>query len=210
MSTSPLSTRRLSTATPEGPADQRLHPRFELALAGRFMRANKDEFTCTLKDISVGGLSLSTTGTTKLDMGEKIIAYVDRLGGLEGHVVRTWADGFAVKLSATQHKQEKLAAQITWLLNESDLKGAAARQHDRIPVGNRSLILTISEGVEVPCLVLDVSLSGASIACKAKPDIQSAVRIGRLRAKVTRHHVEGIGVQFFEILDAETMRAHFS
>jgi PilZ domain len=106
--------------------------------------------------------------------------------------------------------REKLAAQITWLLNETDIVGASARRHDRIPVGNRSAMLTIADGVVVPCLILDVSLSGASIALPVKPDIETEVKLGRLRAVVVRHHTEGVGLQFMEILDAATMRAYFS
>jgi hypothetical protein len=210
MSISPPTIRRLSSALTPGTAELQLHPRFELDLAGRFMRANKEEFTCNIRDISVGGVSLTITDACSVELGEKIIAYMDRLGGLEGVVVRTWANGFALKLTITQHKQEKLAAQITWLLNEGDLKGAAARQHDRVPVGNRSAILTISEGIQVPCLILDVSISGASISCRTKPDLETEVRVGRLRGLVVRHHAEGVGIQFSEILDADTMQAHFS
>ena len=147
--------------------------------------------------------------SVSLTVGENVIAYIGQLGGLEGPVLRTWDAGFAFKLNATQHKREKLAAQITWLLNESDLKGSAARQHERLTITHRDAKLTLSQGGFIPCLILDVSLSGASVACKVRPDLGEEVWISRLRARVVRHHAEGVGLQFMQALDAPTLQAYF-
>lgn len=210
MLATPSVPRRPHAAPTADQEDNRLHRRFELPLAGRFMRADKSEHACRIRDVSVGGVALSfDPPLARLAVGERVVAYIDQLGGLEGEVVRFWADGFALKLNATQHKREKLAAQITWLLNEADLKGAAARQHERIVVGHRSAELKIKGGISMPCLLLDVSVSGASLACKGRPDIDTEVYLGRLRARIVRHHAAGIGLQFMDLLDVETLQAHF-
>lgn len=202
--------RRIQATEAGEPEDKRLHRRFGLALSGRFMRADKSEQVCRVKDISVGGVALTIEeGATSVPVGERIVAYIEHLGGLEGQVIRSWNDGFACKLIATQHKREKIAAQITWLLNEQDMIGASARQHERIVINNRNAEITITGGVCLPCLILDVSVSGASVACKVKPDIDTEVWLGRLRAHVVRHHQEGVGLQFMEILDVDTLQAHF-
>jgi hypothetical protein len=191
--------------------EKRLHRRFELPLTGRYMRANKDDYACNVNDISAGGFSLAIVAPNVVlpAVGETIIAYIGQMGGLEGPVLRTWSDGFAVKLNATQHKREKIAAQITWMLNEGDLKGAAARHHERLRIANRDAVLTLGEGGFVDCLILDVSLSGASVACKTRPEIGEEVWLSRLRARVVRHHTEGIGLQFMQEIDAPTMQAYF-
>ena len=191
--------------------EKRLHQRFEMAVSGRYMRADKSEHPCDVIDISVGGVALSVpiTKTGKVVMDERIVAHIAPLGLLEGQVVRVWTGGFAFKIIATQNKREKLAAQLTWVLNEPELQGAAARQHERIQVTNRNCELHLKGGITLPCLLLDVSLSGASVACRVKPDIDEDVRLGRVRARVVRHHAEGFGLQFSEILDPDTLRAYF-
>ena len=83
------------------------------------MRANKQEFPCKLNDISVGGVSVMAP--VEVEVGERIVAYFDEIGGIEGHVVRLFEGGFAIRLTASQHKRDKLAAQITWLINHADL-----------------------------------------------------------------------------------------
>jgi PilZ domain len=212
MSISTASARHVRAAViDEDENEKRVHRRYAITLSGRFMAPNKEEYTCHTRDISVGGLALGVDGPLPAQIipGEKVIAYIGQLGGLEGHVLRIWSDGFAMKLNATQHKREKLAAQITWLLNEGDLTGAAARKHERLKIANRDANLTLSAGGFIPCLILDVSLSGASLACKARPELGDEVWLSRLRGRVVRHHSEGIGIQFMEVLDAQDMQAHF-
>jgi len=190
--------------------ENRLHRRFSLPLSARYMRPDKTEHSCMVRDISVGGVSVTLSGPAdSVAIGERVVLYVEHLGVLEGPVVQVSPHGFAFRLTATQHKREKLASQITFLLNEQDMQGAAQRKHQRIIVGNHNAELTVTGGVVIPCLILDVSASGASLACKSKPEIDIEVRLLGLRARVVRHHQEGIGVQFVDILDLDTVQAYF-
>ena len=172
--------------------DRRRHKRYALALLGRFMRANKQEFPCRLNDISVGGASFMSP--VEVDLGERIVAYLDEIGGIEGEVVRTFEGGFAIALRVTQHKREKLAAQITWLLNKEELGGSAGRRHQRTSMVNKTSTLRLQDGSTVDCRVLDVSLSGASIGTDRrhrhvrKIALQSdALPRSRHRRAVSRH-----------------------
>jgi hypothetical protein len=187
--------------------DRRRHKRFAVALLGRFMRANKQEYPCRLADISVGGAAI--LAPVEVELGERIVAYLDELGGLEGRVTRVFDGGFAIELKVSQHKREKLAAQITWLVNKEELGGAAGRRHQRLEVVNKSQTLVLSDGSPVDCRVLDVSLSGASIGTSARPAIGDIVMFGKLRCKVMRYHDRGIGVQFLDIPDPEALRRYF-
>jgi hypothetical protein len=187
--------------------DRRRHKRFPVALLGRFMRANKQEYPCRLSDISVGGAAIMAP--VEVEIGERIVAYLDELGGLEGRVTRVFDGGFAIELKVSQHKREKLAAQITWLVNKDELGGAAGRRHQRLEVVNKSQTLVLPDGSPVDCRVLDVSLSGASIGTLVRPAIGDIVMFGKLRCKVMRYHDRGIGVQFLDIPDPEALRRYF-
>jgi hypothetical protein len=198
---------RRTTPPAGGPAGVQRYPRFVVNLRGRFMRSSKQEFACRLQDISVDAATLMTDEA--VERNERIIAYFEQLGGLEGDVVSTFDGGFSMRLAASQHRREKLAAQITWLINSHELSGAEARRHDRIPVVDRNTALKLAEGVVVPCSLNDVSLSGASVGTTARPAIGSEVLLGKLRARVMRHHEHGIGVQFLDIQEPEALRRYF-
>lgn len=171
------------------------------------MRANKQEFPCRLNDISVGGAAVMAPA--EVEMGERIVAYFDEIGGLEGEVARIFDGGFAMRFRASQHKREKLAAQITWLVNQQELGDNFGRRHKRFEVMNKTSSLILSDGTSVDCRVLDVSLSGASIGTEVRPPMGDVVMLGKLRCRVLRYHDRGIGVRFLDIPDPEALRRYF-
>lgn len=187
--------------------DLRRHRRVPLVLAGRFMRSNREEFVCELKDISVGGAFVITD--SPVEMGERIVAYFAHLGGLEGAVTRIMEGAFAFQFKVSDHKREKLAAQIMWLLNRDDFPDELGRQHDRVGTGGRKATLRFDDGMIIDVELLDLSASGASVYTPARPAIGEDVSLGKLRAVVRRHHAEGIGVQFYTVQDQATLKLLF-
>lgn len=186
--------------------DRRRHKRISVTLLGRFMRESKEEHPCKLVDISAGGAAVMAS--VAVPMGERVVAYFDHIGGIEGVAVREFDGGFAFQINATRHKREKLAAQLTWLANRSE-PAAVGRRHDRIAPADGDATLQLAEGISLTCRVLDVSISGASIATPARPHLGSEVMLGKLRARVVRHHPQGFGVQFLDIQNPAALRRHF-
>lgn len=187
--------------------DRRRHKRLSITLFGRFMRENKQEHPCRLVDISVGGAAIMSSAPAEI--GERVVAYFDHVGGIEGIVVRLFDGGFAFRINATQHKREKLAAQLTWLANRAEMNEADGRRHERIAPANGLSSLQLAEGIVLSCRIIDVSISGASVATLARPDIGSEVVLGKLRARVVRHHAEGFGVRFIDIQNPAALRRYF-
>lgn len=199
-------------AHPDSPAqrvavDRRRHPRFPVSLLGRFMRASKQEYPGKLYDISIGGAAIMSP--IEPEQGERIVAFFDQIGVIEGTVVRQFEGGFAIKLTATQHKREKLAAQITWLINRHELTSAEDRRHERIAVAHKLTAVRLPDGMAMEARLLDLSVSGASLGTSARPPIGAEISVGQLPARVMRHHDQGIGVQFVTLQDADSLRRHF-
>ena len=184
----------------KGP-DRRRYPRFSLSLPGRFMRPDKLDHPCRLKDISVGGVALVTPVMPAV--GEKIIVYLMHLGGLEGAVVRRCNDGFAMSITATQRKRDSLAARIHQLLSHTDLPEEDERTSPRTATSGFA-VLMLPDGTVLECPMLDVSGSGVSIVTPVRPPVGAEVILANERAVVVRHHEEGIAVEFVnQRLDAE-------
>lgn len=190
--------------TPRIAPDLRRHRRVPLQLAGRFMRPDRQEYPCEMQDISVGGAGIRSTAT--VEVNERVIAYFEHLGGLEAMVSRVYRDGFAVQFKITPHKREKLAAQITWLINRDAFPEEAGRQHERFGTSGRKARLRTPENIVIDVDLLDISASGASIGTAARPPIGSSVMLGNFTAVVRRHHDQGFGIQFDEMQDVEALR----
>jgi hypothetical protein len=192
----------------EPATDKRRHKRVAITLLGRFMRANRHEYPCRLNNISVGGAAINSP--VAVEEGERIVVYFDHIGGLEGSVVRVFEGGFAMQFRTTARKREKLAAQLTWLLNRDVLSGITERRHERGSVADQNKTVLLDTGETVECEVVDVSISGASLRMDMRPPIGSGLMLGRMRGRVVRHHEHGIAVQFVDIQEPEALRRHFT
>lgn len=176
-----------------GGEDKRRYPRYALSLPGRFMRADKLDYDCRLIDISVESAALTTP--IPLRVGEKLIVYLMHLGGLEGTVCRLFGGSFALQISGTQRKRDKLAIQIPRLAAQTDIPEGEVRQYPRVSADDAAL-LVLPDGSSMVCPLHNVSLSGAAIVTEARPAIGTEVMIDKRRAVVARHHERGIAVQF--------------
>jgi PilZ domain len=187
--------------------DLRRHRRLPLRIGGRFMRADRTEHACTTADMSVGGARLLSDAA--VEPGERIVVYFDHLGGLEAIVARQSATGFAIHFRVSEHKREKLAAQIMWLANRDSYPDELGRTHERVGAGGRRTTLQLDEGVVIDVELLDLSASGASLGTSARPALGEDVFVGKVRAVVRRHHDKGIGLQFLTVQSQDALRSHF-
>lgn len=199
----------IESSVPTLQPDRRRHRRIQLPLAGRFMRADGDEFPCRMKDISVGATALIADG--KVQPGETIVAYMEEIGRLEGPVFRTTPDGFIVTLRQTPRGRERLAAQLMWLMNRDELDSLDRRRpgHSRVTIGTKESVLVLRDGRTFPCTVIDLSISGASIETSVRPDIGSFLHLGHLDCQVVRYHDTGIAVAFSQIQEAADLSSLF-
>jgi hypothetical protein len=195
-----------SDEQPTATTDARRHRRLPVSVDGRFMREDRNEFACQLKNISVGGALVFSPHAPEI--GERVIAYFKHLGGIEGIVTRHTPNGFAFAFKVTEYKREKLAAQIMWLINRADFPEDAGRLHERVGTHGRRTTLKVDD-VIIDVELLDLSASGASIGTPARPPIGSFVMAGKTRAIVRRHHEHGIGLQFLALLSPEALRESF-
>jgi hypothetical protein len=163
-------------------------------LLGRYMLADRREFPCQVIDMSPGGMAL--IAPVAGDVGERVIAYVDHVGRLEGKVARHFLNGFAMTINATLRKRDKLAAQLTWLANRHILNLPEDRRHGRFTPKNPSARLVMPNGVNIGVRVIDVSNSGAAIGTVERPEIGSLVSLGRVPGRVVRHLEDGFAIEF--------------
>lgn len=187
--------------------DRRHHQRVHVNLLGRFMKEDKQEFPCRLLNISPG--SAAMLAPMDVDEGENIIAYFDHIGGIEGVVTRTFEGGFAIKLKASLYKKEKLAEQLTWLANRNILDEEEDRRHIRIVPNTSMSKIHLANGASKPCKIIDVSVSGASVALQDPPDLGVELQLGKMKGRVVRHHHHGIGIEFTDIQRPSAIRRHF-
>ncbi|MGA9444104.1 MAG: hypothetical protein WBV18_11925 [Methyloceanibacter sp.] len=97
-------------------------------------------------------------------VGERVISYIDHLGGLDGMVARTFDGGFAVEFKISAPKRELITNVLTWY--GSGDHNVEDQVHVRSAPRHPSQNLILPTGTVGDCRVIDVSLSGASVAIR--------------------------------------------
>ncbi len=172
-------------------------PRFQrvkISVLGRYMLADRREFPCQVLAMSPGDAMVvaPVSGT----VGEKVIAYLDHLGRIEGSIMSVIEGGFEMEVSASARKRDKMAAQLTWLANKDILDLPEDRRHERVVPDNRHSTVVLDDGRRYNCKIIDISLSGAAIELAVRPAMGTPVTLGRMRARVVRHFQDGVAVEF--------------
>ena len=174
--------------------ERRRFQRVRVNLLGRYMLADRREFPCQITDMSPGGMALVAPVNGKA--GERVIAYVDHIGRLEGTIARQFPNGFAMTITATPRKRDKLASQLTWLANRHVLGLPEDRRHDRVVPRDPRTVLVMPDGTQAVCHIIDMSLSGAAVASDTKPEVGTIVRLGKTQGRIIRHIEQGFAVEF--------------
>jgi hypothetical protein len=176
--------------------ERRRHQRVKVNLLGRYMLSDRHEYPCQVIDMSPGGIAMVAPVVGQ--PGERVIAYVDHLGRLEGKIARLIDNGFAMTIGATIRKRDKLAAQLTWLANRQILNLPEDRRHGRFVPKNAGARLILPNGNNVGVRIIDLSQSGAAISISPdlRPPVGVMVTVGKAHARVVRHIEDGFAVEF--------------
>ncbi len=198
-----------ATAVDQSPAkvERRNFQRVRVKIYGRYMREDRSEHPCQVMDMSPGNVALRTDALA--NAGEKIIAYIDHIGRIEGVVTRTMPDGFAMTVVASERQKDKLAAQLTWLANKHELDLPEDRRHERVSPRNPLSMLQLSDGRQYQCRIIDLSLSGAAVEIDVKPALGIQVVLGTMRGQVVRHFEDGVAIEFAVVQKPESLDTEF-
>ncbi|WP_374548046.1 PilZ domain-containing protein [Rhodoblastus sp.] len=176
------------------PQERRRHARVKLALLGRYMLEDRREFPCQTIDVSAGGLALTAPVVGAL--GERVVAYFDALGRIEGIIVRHYEHGFAMTATLTAAKRDKLVNQLMWLVNRKTLGLPEDRRHERITPKEVNTTIRLADKTLIPAKIVDISISGAAVTCAKQAPMGAMVQVGRRRARVVRTFDQGMALEF--------------
>ena len=175
-------------------ADKARFQRVKISVLGRYMLADRREFPCQVLEMSPGEALM--IAPVRGAPGEKVIAYIDHIGRVEGTITTHVDGGFVIEVAASTRKRDKMAVQLTWLANKDLLNLPEDRRHERVVPDNRHSTVVLDDGRRYNCKIIDISLSGAAIELDVRPAMGTPVTLGRMRARVIRHFQNGVAVEF--------------
>lgn len=158
-------------------------------------------FACRLQSISPHMIVASAPVTGSIE--EKITAHFQPFGTLRGQISRHIDGGFCIDIDSGTEERERLAGKIDWYKKRTFAGLSDKRQHKRFMPRDPRSVLLLPDGKLLPCLVIDISASGAAVSADVDPAIGSALAIGKVVARVVRQLEVGFAVQFVEEQDPD-------
>jgi hypothetical protein len=182
--------------------NKRRHERTKTKLLGRYMLADRREAKCTVIDVSMGGVAIAAP--ERGAVGETVVVYIDRIGRVEGKVVRHLEEGFALQLDASSRVMERIAHRLADLQHGGTLSPSPERRGEaRIKAAD---IPTPESSGKSGYQVLDVSFTGADVKITGhRPAIGTILQVGKMRGRVVRYTEVGVAVEFIDPAPAKTL-----
>ena len=194
-----------ATAPVQAPAGQPTVGPVEQALFGRFMLPDTSEHACQVHGISLDGATFITTRIPAA--GQPIVAYLEELGRIEATSAERVDGGFRVTFSLTGARRERLETRLRWLIEKSKNNTAEDRRHVRFEPNEQRSQITMPDGREYHCEVMDISLSGAAVKVEVMPSLGTQLLLGKMRGRVVRYLENGIGIEFVKPLERSELQA---
>jgi hypothetical protein len=181
--------------------DRRDDVRVVVRIPGRFSLANRRaangnrrQFACRAVNVSSTHMMLATpvSGT----MGERVIAYFEEFGKIQGSIARVLNGGFVLRIAATTDERSALLRKLIWLEQHKNYDEPDVRTHKRIIPQEPISTLIFPDGTMLQCFVIDMSASGVAVSADVTPTIGAVLAVGKVAGRVVRHFEEGFAVAF--------------
>lgn len=169
--------------------ERRRSRRARLKLRGRYMLSDGREHPCETIDVSVTGVALSAYVVAEL--GERVVAYMDELGRIEGVVVRRGNGWFAIEAKIPQGRIDRYAQKLADLSGDGEIYnlGALASQ-------TRPAELRTEFGQSFAVRVCDQNRFSVKVLADFKLLPGARVTVDQRSAVVVRDAVDGFLVAF--------------
>lgn len=185
---------RRVTAAQIGLRERRRFRRMPLELSGRLLDDAGIEHDCRSADISPGDIRIVATNLPTV--GERVVIYLEGFGRVSGKVARKCGEGeVAIIFDFSAHKREKMAEQLTILINK-DL-GIEEPARPILKNDAHHVRLEFETGEIYEGEVADFSLAGICIKSKRPPPLIGVwVRVGNVYGRVARIIDGGFAIDF--------------
>ena len=127
------------------PEERRRDERVNLSLSGRYALGDGRECPCTAIDISPGGIGIRAPNT-KVQIGERVIAYISQIGRIEGTIARRLDSGLVIRTNV--RNRETLARKIASSIRRRSGSTTVDRVHERIEPTHRPATLSTPDNFQ--------------------------------------------------------------
>lgn len=114
-----------------------------------------------------------------------------RAGFLRGIVGRAMGSTISMSIEASANERARLAAHILWLEKRATFHLTDSRSFPRYTPKNPHTFLTLPDGTQANCTILNLSPTGAAVLSELRPELRSKLLLGQIQGEIARHMESG-------------------
>jgi hypothetical protein len=162
------------------------------------MLADRSEHECETITVGVDGIEFLVRHCGAV--GERVIAYIDELGRIEGCITVLAPGRFSLAPRYTPAKRERMFRKIAWLHERQEGRATDGRRHERIEPDTHAWVEIMAPDGRREAKVIDYSRGGVALETDAALEIGDPVQIGSVKARVVRSGPGYLAARFDELL----------
>ncbi len=176
-------------------SDARRYQRISLNLPARIVINAVDEYEGRLLNISPGDMALICDAN--VTVGDAAVIHIDGLDVIECTIARTFPDGFATSFLLSKRRRNLLTEQLMLKANPDFADGLGDRRTTLRHRDNTArTVCRLADGSSLFVTVVDTSVNGVSVDARRRPQVGSAIHVGRRRGVIVRHTPRGFVVVY--------------
>jgi hypothetical protein len=169
----------------------------------RGTEGNSHELSC--RAVSISPRQVVLAGPKSGNVGEIVIAHLQRIGELQGPISRVLDGGVVLDIVATPNERVHLAVKLLWFEKYRHHEVPERRRYERIRPSVADSTLILPEGRTTKCIVVDMSVSGARITADCVPPISTPLAVGSIVGRVVRRFEGQFAFQFISVQPADRL-----
>ena len=132
-------------------------------------------------------------------VGERVTSYFQDFGEFQCTISATLKAGFLMELDMTRARRAWMSEKLTWLEKKQKDDSIQELRHEArfVPQASHTM-LTLADGSNHSCFIIDVSTAGVAISCEYDPPIGTVLAVGACVGRVIRKYDSGFAVKFAE------------
>ena len=140
-------------------------------------------------------------------IGETVTAHFVPFGNVRGRIAHHIDGGFVVDIDGDRGTSARSSRRAsTWYKKRLFSGVTDKREHKRFMPREPKSAVVLHDGTVLPCLVIDLSSSGAAISADHDPQIGEPLAVGKAVARVVRKLEVGFAVQFVTPVEHDSSR----
>lgn len=180
--------------------ERRCYPRFSVALTGVCSVAGSSDVACVIYDLSLGGAAVRCDGTAAV--GDRVILSMPLVGLLEGRIVRTMHNAFAVAFEGRgAQRGKRIGDYLAFIILSAEEPDREDRVHQRLVPLQRIVAITRADGRSHMARIIDASRSGIALTTTVAVSVGELIVVGSTAAEIVRIFDGGLAARFKVPLD---------